>query len=77
MWLRKSMLDPLFRKMSDRQEVQLIVLGSKVRIPEAQVLRFLATKLANTSCNKLDPDVSTYWHKEFTEGYQLLAAIDS
>ena len=36
-------------------------------VPKARTLRFLATKLGDTSCNKLNPDVSTYWNDEFTE----------
>lgn len=39
----------------------------KAGVPKAKTLRFLATKPGDTSCNKLNSDVSTYWNDEFTE----------
>ncbi|KAF8804184.1 hypothetical protein BYT27DRAFT_7259621 [Phlegmacium glaucopus] len=38
----------------------------KAQVPKAQTLRFLNTKLSDTSCNNLNPDISTYWDDDFT-----------
>ncbi|KAF8805938.1 hypothetical protein BYT27DRAFT_7257770, partial [Phlegmacium glaucopus] len=37
---------------------------TKAKVPNPQTLRFLNTNQPDTSCNNLNPDISTYWNND-------------